>query len=145
MKAYSPDLRERVLEDCDGGMEARQVAVKYRVSESWIRRLKQRRRETGETTARSSRNGRSAKWLIYAERIKELIAQKPDATLRELAVALNHAVSGQTLSRALRQLGLVLKKSPARRRAGPARRGEAAAVVEVVSMRPGCPARRVPR
>ena len=43
MKAYSPDLRQRGLEDCDGGMETRQVAVKYRVSESWIRRLKQRR------------------------------------------------------------------------------------------------------
>jgi transposase len=145
MKAYSTDLRQRVLEDCDAGMETRQVAVKYRVSESWIRRLKQRRRETGETTPRSSRNGRSAKWLAYAERIKELIVQKPDATLRELSAALNHALSGQTLSRALRTLGLVLKKSPARRRTGPAGRGEAAAVVEAVAMRPGRAPRRVPR
>lgn len=40
MSAYSMDLRRRVLEDCDSGMEARQVAVKYRVSESWIRRLR---------------------------------------------------------------------------------------------------------
>ncbi|AMV19641.1 hypothetical protein VT03_17225 [Planctomyces sp. SH-PL14] len=29
MKAYSMDLRNRVLADCDAGMEARQVAVKY--------------------------------------------------------------------------------------------------------------------
>lgn len=145
MKAYSLDLRQRVLEDCDGGMETRQVAVKYRVSESWIRRLKQRRRETGETTARSSRNGRSAKWLAYAERIKELIVQKPDATLRELSAELNHALSGQTLSRALRHLGLTLKKSPARRRAGPARRREAAAVVAAVATGNGRAPRRVPR
>jgi transposase len=145
MKAYSSDLRQRVLEDCDGGMETRQVAVKYRVSESWIRRLKQRRRETGETTPRSSRNRRSAKWLVYGERIKELIRQKPDATLRELSAELNHALSGQTLSRALRALGLVLKKSPACRRAGSAGRGQAATLVEAVSMRPGRTARRVPR
>lgn len=145
MKAYSPDLRQRVLEDCDGGMEARQVAVKYRVSESWIRRLKQRRRDTGETAPRSSRNRRTAKWLAYAERIKELIAQKPDATLGELAAQLDHAVSGQTLSRALRTLGLTLKKSPARRRAGSAGRGAAPAVVAVVATGAGPAPHRVPR
>ena len=48
MKAYSQDLRERVLPDCDAGLPVRQVATKYRVSESWMRRLRQRRRETGE-------------------------------------------------------------------------------------------------
>jgi transposase len=145
MRAYSMDLRQRVLEDCDSGLETRQVAVKYRVSESWIRRLKQRRRATGETAPRSSRNRRSAKWLAHAERIKELIAQKPDATLRELAAELNHAFSGQTLSRALRQLGLVLKKSPARRRAGSAGRGEATTVVAAVAMRSRRSPRRLPR
>jgi transposase len=115
MKAYSMDLRERVLLDCDGGMEARQVAVKYRVSESWIRRLKQRRRETGETAPRPCRNRQPARWLAYAAQIQELVSRQPDVTLRELAERLNHAVSGQTLSRALRALGLTLKKSPARR------------------------------
>ena len=48
MKSYSIDLRSRILEDCDAGMTTRVVATKYRVSESWVRRLKQRRRETGE-------------------------------------------------------------------------------------------------
>ena len=115
MKAYSMDLRERVLADCDGGMEARQVAVKYRVSESWIRRLKQRRRETGETAPRPCRNRQPAKWLAYADQIQELVRRQPDVTLRELAERLGHALSGQTLSRALRALGLALKKSPLRR------------------------------
>lgn len=49
MDAYSMDLRRRVLADCDGEMRTRVVAGKYRVSESWVRRLKQRRRATGET------------------------------------------------------------------------------------------------
>ena len=48
MRAYSMDLRERVLHDSDAGMQAAAVASKYRVSASWVRRLKQRRRETGE-------------------------------------------------------------------------------------------------
>ena len=36
------------LLDSDAGMKAADVAVKYRVSGSWVRLLKQRRRETGE-------------------------------------------------------------------------------------------------
>jgi transposase len=145
MKAYSMDLRERVLADCDGGMEARQVAVKYRVSESWIRRLKQRRRETGETAPRPCRNRQGAKWLAHADRIKELVGCQPDVTLRELAERLGHALSGQTLSRALRALGLTLKKSPARRRAGPARRGAAPPLVAALATGPPRRPHRVPR
>ena len=48
MQAYSMDLRERALLDSDAGMKAADVAVKYRVSGSWVRLLKQRRRETGD-------------------------------------------------------------------------------------------------
>ena len=45
MRAYLMDLRERVLRDSDAGLTAAAVAVKYHVSASWVRRLKQRRRE----------------------------------------------------------------------------------------------------
>jgi transposase len=118
MRAYSPDLRERVLLDCDGGMEVRQAAVKHRVSESWIRRLRQRRAETGETAPRSCRNGRQAKWLSYADQLQQLVNERPDATLAELAAALE--LSPQSIWRALRALKLSFKKSRARRRAGSA-------------------------
>jgi len=84
MKAYSMDLRERILQDCDAGMEARQVALKYRVSESWIRRLKQRRRETGEVAPRRLGSRKQPKWLPHAERLQKLVEEKPDATLAEL-------------------------------------------------------------
>ena len=48
MKAYSADLRQRVLADCDAGLGTKAVAEKYRVSPAIVRRWKQRRRETGE-------------------------------------------------------------------------------------------------
>ena len=60
MRAYSMDLRERVLRDSDAGMNAAAVAVKYHVSASWVRRLKHRRRETGEVAPRRSRPSPSA-------------------------------------------------------------------------------------
>ena len=58
MRAYSMDLRERALLDSDAGMKAADVAAKYRVSGSWVRLLKQRRRETGEVAPRVQRHGR---------------------------------------------------------------------------------------
>ena len=48
MKAYSMDLRKRVLAMCDAGHGTTQVARLVHVSPAWIRRLKQRRREDGQ-------------------------------------------------------------------------------------------------
>ena len=110
MKPYSMDLRQRVLKDADVGMSTRDVATKYEVSESWVRRLKQRRRENGEITPRSSRNHRQPKWVAVADELHALVDQKPDITLRELRDALGEAVSVQTLSCVLRQLGITFKK-----------------------------------
>ena len=110
MKPYSMDLRQRILKDADAGMSTRKVATKYEVSESWVRRLKQRRRESGEIVPRSSRNRRQPKWLAVADRLQTLVEQKPDITLRELREAFGDAFSIQTLSRALRQLQMTFKK-----------------------------------
>ena len=48
MDAYSLDLRSRVIGDCDAGLGTKEVAEKYKVSQSWVRKLKQIRRETGQ-------------------------------------------------------------------------------------------------
>ena len=47
MRPYPMDLRQRVLQDCDAGLPTEAVAAKYRVSDSWVRKLKRRRRLTG--------------------------------------------------------------------------------------------------
>jgi len=121
MKAYSMDLRERILQDCDAGMEARQVALKYRVSESWIRRLKHRRRETGEVAPRRLGSRKQPKWLPHAERLQKLVEEKPDATLAELRQLLGLECSIPTIARALRALQLTFKKKSfmPRSRSGP--------------------------
>ena len=62
MQAYSMDLRERALLDSDAGMKAADVAVKYRVSGSWVRLLKQRRRETAKSRRTSSGTGGAGCW-----------------------------------------------------------------------------------
>ena len=88
MRAYSMDLRERALLDSDAGMKAADVAAKYRVSGSWVRLLKQRRRETGEVAPRVQRHGRRCMLEPHLHTLAALIAAHPDRTLAELKDAL---------------------------------------------------------
>jgi len=110
MRAYSADLRQRVLADCDRGLTTRAVATKYAVSESWVRRLKQRRRLTGETAPRVADAGPAPSWQAYGDRLRAAIARTPDATLEELRQQLQLTVALSTLWRAVDALGLSVKK-----------------------------------
>jgi transposase len=123
MKAYSMDLRVRVLADCDAGLSTAEVAEKQRVSASWVRRLKQRRRETGEIAPRPSGHPPARKLAGQEERLRARVSATPDATLAELRRDLGVEMALSTLWRMLRTLGLTLKKSPAGRRAGAPGRG----------------------
>jgi transposase len=115
VQPYSLDLRQRALADCDKGLTTRDVATKYSVSESWVRRLKQRRRATGEVAARAAAP-RQPTWSAYAEQLRAAIAATPDATLEELRGRLGLTVALSTLWRAVAALGLSVKKKSSGRR-----------------------------
>src|SRR5947209_2916527 len=84
MRAYSMDLRERVWADCQAGMKTPAVSQKYSVSESWVRRLKQRQRATGSLARRPPSPGRPVTLAPHEARVRELVRDDPDATLDEL-------------------------------------------------------------
>jgi transposase len=109
MQAYSKERRAEVLAACDAGEGTRDVALKFRVSESWVRRVKQERRMLGKTAPCTTRR-RTPRWKALEPRIREAYAQQPDLTLRELRDQLGTALSLQTLWRALRQIKLTFKK-----------------------------------
>jgi transposase len=114
MKAYSMDLRVRILADCDAGVGTAAVAAKYSVSRSWVRRLKQRRKATGEVGPRPGKR-RAPGLTTKAEALRAAVAAEPDATLEELKARLQLTCSLATLWRALAALDLtVKKKSPGR-------------------------------
>lgn len=105
------DLRERVLADSDAGIPTRAVAAKYRVSASWVRRLKQRRAETGETAPRPPWNRRVGFRDRHADRLRAAVAADPNRTLAELRSHLGVRVSLATLWQALADLKIAWKKS----------------------------------
>jgi transposase len=112
MEAYSMDLRQRILSACDAGKKTRQVAQQFDVCESWVRRLKQRRRELGIIAPLPRNAGRKPALDDAARaRLREFIAARPDATLEEIRRGVGLKVSIGCLWGTLEQMGLRFKKS----------------------------------
>ena len=113
MEAYSKEFRRDVLSACDAGEGTRSVALRFKVSESWVRRIKQERREQGKIAPLATRRRRKI-WESHAEWLLTKLNQRPDIYLRELQAAaqaeLGWQVSDVTLSRALRSLRRTRKK-----------------------------------
>ena len=51
MEALPSKLRELVLEASDSGLPTKEVAEQFKVSRSWVRRVKHRERDDGVRTA----------------------------------------------------------------------------------------------
>jgi transposase len=83
-KAYSQDLRERVIAAVDSGTGAYVAAPLFRVSVSYIYKALIRRRTTGEVTARRSGGGPKPKLAPHDDALRARVAAYPDATLEEL-------------------------------------------------------------
>jgi transposase len=111
--AYSMEFRRAVAKAYDECGSSIETAEQMDCSESWVRRLIQRRRETGSLELRPPKRPNNNKLDDNdLERLQQLIHAKPDMTLAELAEALDDKVSVPTVWRATMALGLPLKKRP---------------------------------
>ena len=122
MRPLSMDLRKRVAAACDEGLDTRaEIAERFSVGESWIRRLLQRRRDTGSLAPRAHRGGRPPAFDSgAAQRLRDAVKANPDATPRGLREAVGVACSISAIDRTPRRLRLPWKKG---RRMPPSRTG----------------------
>lgn len=117
MQAYSLDLRQRVVSAYENGVETiLEVAERFSVSPSFIKKLLARKRSTGGIAPVGHRGGQKKRlsdkdrqWLL-----KTVLAE-PDMTLADLQERMKKeksvSVSVPTLSRELRRLNLRRKKN----------------------------------
>jgi transposase len=114
-KAYSQDLRERVMAAVDSGTGAYAAAAIFRVSVSYVYKVLGRRERTGEASARPWAGGPKPKLAGHDQALCARVMSKPDATLAELQAWLmaehDLKISIGCLWKSLRELGLTLKKS----------------------------------
>ena len=114
---YSNDLRRKFFEVYDSGEGSlKELAKRFRVSESWAKKLSARRSRSGQIEIGRWRRGPQSRLTpALREWMREQVRQQPDLTLAELQQRLEQ---GQRLHFSLswiwlvlRQLGLRLKKS----------------------------------
>jgi transposase len=111
-RAYSMDLRKRVIEACDAGQTIAQVAQRFAVSTSFVNQLRQRRRESGTLETKPHGGGRQPRLSPeHDQRLRALLAAKPDTTLAELREKLGIKVHLSSLWYRLQRLGLTFKKN----------------------------------
>lgn len=115
-RAYSDDLRSRVVAAVDAGASRRSTAAKFAVSVSFVIRLIQQWRTTGSAKVRGTGGRPRHKLEGHAEQVDRLLAAKRDITLEELRQALSDegvTVSRSAVDRYLRARGLTRKKRQA--------------------------------
>jgi len=135
-RAYSLDLRERVVLAVVGGASCRAVAATFKVSVSSVVKWSQRYRATGSAAARPL--GGHRPYVLASERgwLLKRIAEQSDVTLRALLAELARRgirVSYYAVWHFFEHEGISFKKKPARQRAGSSGRRPAAGAVEKVS------------
>lgn len=121
-RAYSSDLRERVVAAVGDGQSCREVATVFRVSVASVVKWSQRARRSGSLVAKPM-GGRPGRSKLDGERswLLARLAEKPDLTLKALVGELRErgvVVALDTLWRFLRGAGISFKKNRIRQRAG---------------------------
>jgi transposase len=117
MNAYSLDLRLKVLDAVDRGIQRREVVVTFGVSMPTIERYLRRRRQTGDLAPKPS-PGRTPSILATPRERRALweqLEENDEATLARHCQLWEERggarVSVSTMSRAVRKLGWTFKKS----------------------------------
>lgn len=112
-RAYSQDLRDRIVRAVDAGASRRSTAAKFEVSVSFVIRLIQRWRTTGSAKVRGTGGRPPYRLEAHGALVDRLLAEKRDATLEELRTALGRegvTVSRSAVDRYLSARGLTRKK-----------------------------------
>jgi len=113
MKAYSMDLRERVVRAWDEKRRTQQqIADLFKVSVPWIKKLLRQRRRTGSIAPLPHGGGWTPKFAgAKLQELKAMVDEDPDATLQELLDQSGVNGSIMAVHRALERLGCRRKKS----------------------------------
>ena len=123
MRAIPIPIRKRILELYERGKSTREIAQFSGFCIAAVRRVRQRYRERRTVVPRTHFCGR--KTLLTEERkqrLRQLLAEQPDATLAELGARLDRPFRTSTVDLWLRRLGWKFKKNSGRRRTTASRR-----------------------
>ena len=124
MRAIPVPMRQRIVQLYERGKSTREIAQFFGFCVAAVRRVRQQFRQRGTPEPQTHLSGRRT--LLTKERkqrLQQLLADRPDATLAELGARLDRPFRTSTIDLWLRQMGWKYKKNSGRRRTKPAGRG----------------------
>src|SRR6185312_2563207 len=117
MRAIAVSMRERILQLYDRGKSTREIAEVFGFCIAAVRRVRQQYKDRGTLEPQTQTCGRNT--LLTEERkerLLQLLAERPDATLAELGASMDRTFGTSTVDLWLRQLGWTFKKNSIRQR-----------------------------
>lgn len=116
-KAYSQDLRDRVIDAVNkGGMSCRAAARRYEISESVAIKWLQRFQRSGSREPVGHGGHRRSALAPHRDFLDAARVEKPDGTLQDLCHRLwterSIKADPSMMSRFFRRIGVTLKKKP---------------------------------
>ncbi len=124
-RPLSNDLRERLVRAVDGGLSRNATAKRFDVSVSAVVKLMQQWQATGSYMPKQIGGYRKPLLADHADRVRCLVAEKPDRTIAELQrrlAAEGIEAGASAITRFLARLGYSYKKNGSRQRTGSAGR-----------------------
>jgi transposase len=115
MKAYSIDLREKIVKAYEqGDTSVRKVADRFGVAKSFVQKLLSLKKIQGHVEPRQQGGAMKGEFDGAEAQLAAMVEQYPDATLQEYCeywgTTYNHWVSTSTMCRTLHKQKLTLKK-----------------------------------
>jgi len=125
MKAYSVDLRQKIVDAYDkGNISQRKLAKQFGVATSFVQKILKQSRETGDLSPKVRQEQTPTKLNSdQLETLRQMVEAENDATLNELRGKLHDQtgvlIARSTVDRMVKRLGFTFKKKrsmPARKK-----------------------------
>ena len=115
MKAYSIDLRKRVLAAYDSDKYLlKEIAKQFQVTTRWIQKLRQQREQEASIAPRPQNQGRKPAFRgNNLEQLNNFVEENPDSTLEEIRMHFSGKVNCSIVAihNTLKRLGWRYKKN----------------------------------
>lgn len=114
-RPYSNDFRRKIVERVEKGLSCRQVADLFGVSVSFVIKLMQRFRATGDVLPAQFGGFKTSPLLAHEQDVRGWIAATPELTVGEICTRFAERdvkTSPAAVARFLQKIGLTRKKRP---------------------------------
>jgi transposase len=110
MSVYGMSFRLKVISLIEQGWSNRQISLHLKIDPHTVAEYRRKHQEGDLSAAKTGPKQNRKLTPTHLEKIRKLIADKPDITLSQVSQEIGLDVQDSTISRALKKMGITRKK-----------------------------------